>query len=263
MKERKKKVIRNRIIAFVILAAAIIAVIIVLVKCRAEEEVPETKEPSAESISTEESTEETESTVDTVNEKPITLYILNSSEKTCTKASVLSDAWMPSADLATFAAFLYDEEQFTYTTWVTAVKDSWNSVSTDIAYKIGYELSFDLNGEHILITILEPDDIEECEYLYNGDYPSSGDYSAITGYMGVWVYDDMAHEVGEWYSHVTSATKTDSTVLTAIKLRPTPLSSEISNLILRGFSYSSEEEFDEDGHYIGNYAYTVTITNGQ
>ena len=197
------------------------------------------------------------------NEKEISLYRHSSSEKVCTKVTEVTDEWTDTADLATFTAFVSDEDEISYSTWVTAVKESWNSVTTQEDYKVGYELSFDLDGETIIITILEPEDVENSEYLYNGDYPSSGDYSAITGYMGVWLYDDMAHEPGEWYSHVTSSTKTDSTVLTSIKLRPTPQSDQISNLTLRGFSYYSDAEFDEDGNYIGTHAYTVTITNGE
>lgn len=263
--ERRRRVMRNRAIAIIILAVIIILVIVLIVKCSSgknnNEESPSESETETET-ETEQETEEEETYPDIVNEKPITLYLQVSSEKKCTKVTEVTDEWTDTADLATFTAFLCDDDEITYSAWVTAVKESWNSVETETEYKVGYELSFDLDGENIIITILEPEDVENSEYLYNGDYPSSGDYSAITGYMGVWLYDDMAHEVGEWYSHVTSSTKTDSTVLTSIKLRPTPQSDEISNLVLRGFSYSSDEEFDEDGNYTGAYAYTVTITNG-
>lgn len=263
MRRRKRKGAKNAVILFIVLILALAAVVVLLVRCgssRRESESVSTQESTTPETSSQESTPEV---VDIPNEKPVTLYLRDSQQKLCTKITELNDPWTDTADLAMFVAFLYDEDSVTYDAWVTAVKDSWNSVTSTATYKIGYELSFDLNGERILITILAPDDIENSEYLYCGDYPENGDYSGITGYMGVWLYDDMAHEVGDWYSHVTSATKTENTVLTSIKLRPTPQSGEISNLTLRGFSYSSDEEFDENGNYIGTHAYTVEITNGQ
>ena len=104
---------------------------------------------------------------------------------------------------------------------------------------------------------MEPGDIENNPDLYNGDYPWDDDYSGITGYLGVWVYDDM-HQDG-FYIHITQAEMTEESLLTSIKFRPTPQSDQISNVKLRGFSYSSEKEFDAEGHYIGNYAAEVII----
>ena len=224
-----------------------------------EEETEDTSETTQEAA-VQETTEEETTAAEIENEKVISLYRQYSSEKKFVKEDEVTDAWTDTADLAVFTALVSTADEITYSGMVRAIIDSWNSVETETQYRVGYELSFELDGATIVITILEPEDVENSEYLYNGDYPSSGDYSAITGYMGVWLYDDMAHE-GEWYSHVTSSTKTDSTILTSIKLRPTPDSDQISNLVLRGFTYSSEEEFDEDGNYIGTYAYTVTITD--
>lgn len=228
-----------------------------------EDEIQSSAETEVLEETSSEETSEEETSPETVNEKPISLYVQDSDNSKYVKVSEVTDAWSDTQDLVSLIALVSDEEEVPYTEWLTAIKDSWNSVETETEYRVGYEISFDLNGENIIITILEPEDVEESEYLYNGDYPSDGDYSGITGYMGVWVYDDMAHEQGEWYSHVTSETKTDSTILSSIKLRPTPQSGEISNLVLRGFSYSSDEEFDENGNYAGAYAYTVTITNGE
>ena len=52
---------------------------------------------------------------------------------------------------------------------------------------------------------------------------------------------------------------TDETLLTSINSVPHH-SDDIRNLVLKAFSYSSEEEFDANGHYTGNYAAQVTIT---
>ncbi len=38
------------------------------------------------------------------------------------------------------------------------------------------------------------------------------------GYIEVYLYDDVHHAAGEWYSHLTAADTTDETVLTSVKL---------------------------------------------
>lgn len=256
--QRRKRVIRNRLIAAGILLVLIILVIVLIASCSKKKK----NAPEVESIPVQTEELETETTapvpVSIPNEKPVNLYTMNYGDMTCYKTSSISRSWTPYEDLESFGAFCSSEDSFPFENETQAHKDTWNSVSTDVKYKIGYELSFDVGGEHKVITILKPGDIENNPDLYMGDYPESEDYSGITGYLGVWVYDDLNQD-GNFYIHITQAEVTDDTLLTSIKLRPTPQSEEVSNLVLKAFSYSSDQEFDADGHYIGNYAAQVAI----
>lgn len=257
--ERRKRVMRNRLILAVVLLCLIILVVVLIVACsnkKKEEPAPESG-PEIETQTPEVPTEpETKETIK--NEKPVHIYVMNYADKVCERTNHISRNWTDEEDLESFGAYCSEENSFPFDTETQAHKDTWNRVKTDTEYKIGYELEFDVNGDHKVITIRKPGDIETNKDLYNGDYPEDGDYSGITGYMGVWVYDDL-HQDGEFYIHITQAEVTDETLLTSIKLRPTPQSDAVENLKLRAFSYSSEDEFDADGHYIGQYADEVTI----
>lgn len=253
---KRKKAIRNLVIAIIILVVLIAAVIVLIVSCGKKNNKP--VQPETESV-TEIESETTAPALSIPNEKPVSLYTMDYGSMTCNKVTSISKEWSEYEDLEAFGAFATSEASFSFSSETQAHNDIWNSTSTEKTYKIGYELSFDVNGEHKIITILKPGDIENNPDLYNGDYPDDGDYSSITGYMGAWVYDDM-HQDGGFYIHVTQAEVTDETLLTSIKLRPTPQSHMIENLVLKGFSYSSPDEFDQSGHYAGNYASTVTIT---
>ena len=284
IERRKRRQKRNRMIALLVIILIIIAVVVIIIctsnNNKSDSEANATTALSEETVSGEDATtkegettiasDETtlegettkEAVVDVGCDKPVHLYTVDYDTMTCTKVTELNKTWTDTEDLASFGAFATDQNSFTFTSEPEAYREFWDAVNTATNYKIGYELSFEVGDQEKVITILEPADIENNSDLYMGDYPEDGDYSSITGYMGVWVYDDYSHEAGESYIHITQAEVTDDTLLTSIKLRPTPNSDEISNLVLKAFSYSSDSEFDSDGHYIGNYAASVKINNG-
>lgn len=270
---RRRRIMRNRLMALGALVVVIIIVIVIIVSCSANKgdkaDTKKTDTTNVEQMTDEngevvegDALEEGEETVaaKTANEKPIQLYTVDYSTMTCTKATNISKNWTPSEDLCSLGAFVETENSFEFQSESVAYRERWEKVNTATDYKIGYELSFDVDGETKVITILKPGDIESNPDLYNGDYPDGGDYSGITGYLGVWVYDDMNQEEGAFYIHITQSEVTDKTLLTSIKLRPTPQSDAISNVSIKGFSYSSNDEFDTDGHYTGDYASVVTFS---
>lgn len=197
------------------------------------------------------------------NDKPVNLYRVDYGTMTCTKVTSDTSAWTPEADIGSFGAFCTTVDSFPFTSEMASYHEYWDAVNTATEYKIGYELSFDLNGQTQTVTILKPADITDSSYLYMGDFPEDGDYSAVTGYMGVWVYDDYNQTEGVSYSHITQDQMTDDSLLTSIKLRPTPLSGEISNFTLKSFSYSSDDEFDSEGHYAGDYASEINFVDSE
>ncbi len=255
--KERKRVIRNRLIASAVLVALIIAVIVILISCNKKNKKAETETTSL----TETTTEETTTKAEIKNDKPVHAYGDDYENNRFYRMQLISKPWTDTEDLETIWAVHSHLETLDYESEIQLLRDLWYGNETPVPYKIGYELSFDVGGEHKIITILKPGDIENNPDLYSGDYPEDGDYSGIGGFMGAWLYNDIQQEEGAFYSHVTQEEFTDDTLLTSIKLRPTPRSVEISNLVLKVFSYSSDEEFDENGHYAGNYPSVVEIRN--
>ncbi len=239
-----------------IIIALILASVLVLTACGKDEEKPD----GTQEQQTEETTPEEETTTEAekiANDKPVSIYYMNYGADVAEKITHYDAEWSPDADLAIFGVFNSDDSEIDCTSEKWAHKDLWDAVNTDIQYKIGYEISFDVDGEHRIITILEPKDVERAPELFMGDW----DTEEVTGYMGVWLYDDVNQEDGAWYSHVLPEEYNDDTLLTSIKLRPTYDADRISNFKLKAFSYSSSVEFDSEGHYCGGYGYEIDINN--
>ena len=238
-----------------ILLALIIASVLIFAACGKDGEKPdETPEEQTEETTPEETTAEPERIA---NDKPVKLYYMDYGSSTAVLVKHFDAEWSPDEDLAIFGVFNSDDPEIEFTSEKWAHIDLWDAVQTDVDYKIGYELSFDVDGEHKIITILEPRDVDKAPELFNGDW----DTDEITGYMGVWIYDDVNQEDGAWYSHLLQEEVNEDTLMTSIKLRPTYDADKISNLKLKVFSYSSSKEFDAEGHYCGGYGYEIDINN--
>ena len=191
--------------------------------------------------------------VDLPNDKEVRLYV--DREGVMELVTEYVSTWTPDEDIAIFEAFNTNEQEIYYNDYYTVHQDYWDAVTTPLEYKIGYELSFDVNGEHKVITILDPSDITENPDLFMGDAAED----LVTGYMGVWVYCDMG-QTGMYY-HLQPEDMTEGVLMTSIKLRPTPQSDAVSNFRLKAFSWSSDSEFDAQGHYIGTHGYEIPIIN--
>ena len=191
--------------------------------------------------------------VDLPNEKEVRLYLIDFGAHTGKLVTEYTGVWDPAYDINIFEAINTDQDTFIYDDYYMLHESYWNAVDTQVPYKIGYELSFDVNGQHKVITILKPDDIATNPDLFMGD----AENDEVTGYMGVWVYNDIGQS--GTYIHLTQADMADDTLMTSIKLRPTPQSDQITNLKLKVFSYSSTQEFDSSGHYIGTHGYEIPI----
>ena len=164
---------------------------------------------------------------------------------------------------STFAWFIYATK---VSTGITAHIEAWNILFTneekvtkngnfkntwkkyydqyeDIKdYKIGFELSVDINGETQTNLLLNPKNQHKI-------YP----------YLYAYTYDDI-HNSG-YYSHVTMDTLKDDTVFSSIKLYLHNKTNEITSPItLTAFTYKDDNDF-LDGHYRGNSKYTITIYN--
>ena len=243
-----------------LITAVLIAAVLALSGCASSESSEKPTRKSEESAvmteaDIESETAETE-TVQIKNKKPVKLYYMDYALGEAQLIKSYSCKWDPDEDIGVFGAFNSSQDTIPFTSETEAHQTLWDQEETDESYRIGYEISFMLDGKKRTVTILSPSDIEDSPYLFMGD-ADSGD---VTGYMGVWVYDDY-HQDGGFYSHVSADEFDDNTLLTSIKLRPTPKSSGISGLELMTFSYSSDLEFDSDMHYNGQAGYSVDILN--
>ena len=223
-----------------------------------EETATTTGAAAGESQTSESAAEEPVTQLAVSNNKPVYLYVMDYAEDLALQQTSYTALWTDEEDMGTFAAIAANESEIDfandYPSEIAMQNEIWDSIETEETYKIGYEISFDVNGEHRVYTILEPADVAECEDLFMGDVYTE----EVTGYLGVWLYDDYNQE-GGFYDHVDPDEYTDDTLLTSIKLRLTPEYEAVSNLKLKTFSYSSSLEFDEDGHYNNIYASEISI----
>ena len=128
-------------------------------------------------------------------------------------------------------------------------KEIWNKYTTseyeNLNYKLGWEISFEVNGEKIHKTILKPSDSES---FYN--------------YLEIYLYDGVHHEYGEWYSHLLDNEITDNTLITSMKLTcGSDYKNITSDIYVKAFSYLTNNDFDENGYYRGKSYDEVTIKN--
>ncbi len=239
----------------IMIVCTLAAALLLMTACGGDgSENTDPKESETSSYAAESTEESTEAPADIENEKPVSIYYMNYSTSQAELITEWNAEWSTSEDLGVFGAFNSTDAVIGFDSEKEAHLEYWDAVETGTEYKIGYELEFTLGTETVVITILDPADVEDSEYLFMGDV----DNDEVTGYLGVWLYDDVNQD-GGFYSHITSAEVTEDTLLTSVKLRPVEGSSQISNLKLTAFSYSSDLEFDDDGHYNGAYGYTVTF----
>ena len=145
-------------------------------------------------------------------------------------------------DIAIFSVFFTNEENVGNNNFKTTWKNYYDKYENITDYKIGFEISMDINGENKSNLVLGPKNLYDLDpYLYP------------------FLYDDINNS--GYYSHVTTKDVKDNTVYTSIKLYLHHQTSEITSPItLTVFTYKDDNDFI-DGHYRGNSSYTITINN--
>ena len=161
-------------------------------------------------------------------------------------AESFDSAWTAGADISSFEVIAAEDDtiqnnnrQFMYI-W----KEYWEKFEDRDACKIGYFVSFDLkDGTHIEKTIKKPSDVD-----------------SFFNYMECYLYDDINQTPGQWYSHITDAQMTDTSILTSIKFHcGTDVDKIGDHILLTAFIYTSEADFNEDGKYIGTVSASISI----
>lgn len=177
-----------------------------------------------------------------IPENPISIgiYIKEKEERKLTKE--YTSPFILNKDIGVFSTFYTVEEKISNNN----IKNVWNkyyeTYQNISSYKIGYHISFETkNGISVNKNIIKPEDVQ-----------------SFYDYIQVYLYDDIHQKEGAFYTHIEEMK--ENTLLTSIKLTGSTLTHEIiSPIILTAFTYQTEEEFDENGHYKGTSIFKTTI----
>ena len=86
------------------------------------------------------------------------------------------------------------------------------------------------------------------------------DWFETNSYVLIYFYDAVKHRNSSWYSHTTTSEWNDSSNLTSFKICPGDNFHKIaSDIKVTLFTYDSDDDFDEEGHYRGNREFNLTI----
>lgn len=143
-------------------------------------------------------------------------------------------------DIGLFEVFLTDNNIVDGTSF----KNLWNKYYKEYDdiddYKIGFNIKFILeDGTNYNGNFLEPDIYKFKDYFF------------------VYLYDNVHQKDGAIYGHLENMD--EDTLLTSIKISARSGIDRVENLILSVFSYDSEDDFDEEGNYIGKSIYVIRI----
>lgn len=178
----------------------------------------------------------------------VNFYIFHDNTGTRDKLTEFYGPFTEGADIRTFAAFTSSDSSVYGSRFADMWFPQWERFSNSSECKIGYKIHIYLtDGNIIEKNILSPDDV-----VY--DY---------TQYVETWIYDDVHHAAGEWYSHLTTADMKEDTVITSVKLTCGPRINEVDYIILDTFVYTGNEQFNENGDYIGPVNASVKVSRGE
>ena len=156
--------------------------------------------------------------------------------------------WEKGKDIECFEAFTTNEKTVTGNGFKNAWEPYWNKYSDAADCKIGYCLTFTLNSSEVFTkTIKAPTDT--AQYF---------------NYIELYIYDDVHQTQGVWYTHLSESDIKDNTFMTSIKLTAGSKISEVKDIKLSAFTYSSDKDFDPvTGMYIGKNSYEITVTRSK
>jgi len=151
-----------------------------------------------------------------------------------------SDKWLKKKDIVWLSIFPTNEglsKENSKTLW----KKYWDN-NKDKGYKFGIEISYKTD-EEVNLSILKFSDNTHFKYVE------------------IYLYDGY-NTNASWISHLEDKDFNDKTVFTSVKITAGESINEVkSPIILKVFTYDSEDDFDELGKYRGNSFYKVVINN--
>ena len=183
-----------------------------------------------------------------VDDNPIKVGFYNKNGYVLSLAHDYSGPIYTKKDITTFQVFFSNDEEvrFSNVKFGEYFYNTFSEINPDKKYKIGFNLSYDLNdGTHISQNIFGPSTTQT-----NYDY------------IEVYLYDSYKHRNDSFYSHIEEYEYNDETMMTSIKLTAGSKFNDIaSKITLTVFTYD-EDDFDEETYeYRGNSKYSLQISN--
>ena len=156
--------------------------------------------------------------------------------------------WEKGKDIECFEAFTTNEKTVSGNGFKNTWEPYWYKYSDADSCKIGYCLTFTLNSSEVMTkTIKAPTDT--AKYF---------------DYIELYIYDDVHQTQGVWYTHLSPSDIKADTFMTSIKLTAGSKISEVKDIKLSAFTYSSAKDFDPvTGMYIGKNSYEITVTRSK
>lgn len=181
-----------------------------------------------------------------IDDNPIKVGLYDNVNGTTTLIDTHYSTWDRYVDYAVFSTF-YTQDKYLNPNSVAGTFDTYKNNYTSIDnYKIGYNIKYTVdNGTTFDQIILDANGANEVIY---------------TGYLLLYVYDDLFHRNDNWYSHITPEEYNDKTMMTSIKITGGHNYDLVtSDIELSVFTYNGQEDLDENGKYRGNSKYTVIL----
>ena len=156
--------------------------------------------------------------------------------------------WEKGKDIECFEAFTTNEKTVSGNTFKNAWEPYWNKYADAASCKIGYCLTFTLNSSEVFTKTIK----------------APADTAQYFSYIELYIYDDVHQTQGVWYTHLSESDIKDNTFMTSIKLTAGSKISEVKDIKLSAFTYSSDKDFDPaTGMYIGKNSYEITVTRSK
>lgn len=159
-----------------------------------------------------------------------------------------SSEWVKGKDITSFECIASTQQEIPNNNryFQDLWRDEWNRFANNEQCKICYRVQFrttdGLNVDRLLM--------------------KAGDETDYSAYIENYLYDDIHQERGKWYYHLVPEDNNDNMILSSLKFTAGEKIDKVySPMTVTAYIYTSDEDFDENGNYLGSLSYTVKIEN--
>lgn len=161
---------------------------------------------------------------------------------------VYESVWEKGKDITSFECIASTEKEIPNLSryFQDIWRDEWNRFDNNDVCKISYRVQFETtDGVTVDQMLMKP-----------------GDELSYRNYIENYLYDDIHQVKGKWYTHLSPEDYSDNTILSSLKFTAgQDFDKVLSPITVTAYVYSSEQDFDENGQYLGSLSYTVNMMN--
>ena len=178
------------------------------------------------------------------DENPVMVATYNYNNTNFYKINEYSSSWYPLQDILSFNILYCNDDLLPINYTANTYLNCKAKYEDNNKYKTGINIYFTHDNDQIVnYTITKVEDWLECN-----------------GYLLIYFYDAVKHMNDSWYSHTTVNEFNENSNITSIKICGGDYIDKVtSDIIITIFTYDSEDDFDEEGHYKGNSKHTLTL----